>query len=120
MHKVYTNRPDHFFFYTVKMAADYCNFPIETIVVDKDTEATAEFKAKKGSGPGPKKPPAEPAKTFNAPEKADAAPAKEEPTKKKAPAKKKKAAPKKAAPKKAARRRVTAKNVVKKKAAKKA
>ena len=63
-------------------------------------------KAKKGSGPGPKKPPAEPAKTYNAPEKADAAPAKEEPTKKKAPAKKK-AAAKKAAEPKAAKKEAT-------------
>ena len=48
MHKVYVNRPDHFFFYVVKMTADYCNFPIETVFVTKETEETKEFKAKKG------------------------------------------------------------------------
>lgn len=72
-------------------------------VTEGDGSAPApKPKAKKGSGPGPKKPPAEPAKTFNAPEKADADPAKEEPTKKKASAKKKAPAKKKAAAKKAA------------------
>ena len=48
MHKVYVNRPDHFFFYNVKMTADYCNFPFETVFVDKETEETKEFKDKKG------------------------------------------------------------------------
>ncbi len=43
MHKVYVNRPDHFFFYVVKMTADYCNFPIETVFVTKETEETKEF-----------------------------------------------------------------------------
>ena len=48
MLKVYTNRPDHFFYYNVKMTADYCNYPIETVVVDEETQNTKEFKAKKG------------------------------------------------------------------------
>jgi len=48
MHKVYVNRPDHFFFYSVKMTADYCNFPFETVIVDKETEESKDFKAKKG------------------------------------------------------------------------
>jgi len=43
MHKVYVNRPDHFFFYVVKMTADYCNFPIETVFVSKETEETKEW-----------------------------------------------------------------------------
>jgi len=34
MHKVYVNRPDHFFFYSVKMTADFCNFQFETVMVD--------------------------------------------------------------------------------------
>ena len=70
-------------------------------------------KAKKGKGPGPKKPPAEPAKTFNGPEKTEAA---------ETPAPKKKAAPKKAAPKKAAAKKAAAKKKApaKKAAAKKA
>ena len=37
MHKVYVNRPDHFFYYNVKMTADFCGFPIETVVVDEET-----------------------------------------------------------------------------------
>ena len=49
MNKIYVNKPDHFFFYNVKMTADYCNFPIETIFVDKETEESKEFKAKKGA-----------------------------------------------------------------------
>lgn len=48
MHKVYVNRPDHFFFYNVKMTADYCNFPLETIFVDQATADSKEFKEKKG------------------------------------------------------------------------
>ena len=48
MHKVYVNRPDHFFFYNVKMTADYCNFQFETVFVDKETEESKDFKAKKG------------------------------------------------------------------------
>jgi elongation factor 1-beta len=47
MHKVFVNRPDHFFFYSVKMTADYCNFPMETVFVDKEMEESKEFKAKK-------------------------------------------------------------------------
>ena len=47
MHKVYVNRADHFFFYNVKMTADYCNFPFETIIVDQETQDSKEFKAKK-------------------------------------------------------------------------
>jgi len=49
MHKVYCNKPDHFYFYNVKMTADYCNFPFETVFVSKETEESKEFKAKKGS-----------------------------------------------------------------------
>ena len=49
MNKIYVNRPDHFFFYNVKMTADYCNFPIETIIVDQETQDSKEFKAKKGA-----------------------------------------------------------------------
>jgi len=45
---VYVNRPDHFFYYNVKMTADHCGFPIETVFVDKETEESKEFKAKKG------------------------------------------------------------------------
>ena len=48
MHKIYVQRPDHFFFYNVKMTADYCNFQFETVMVDKETEESKEFKAKKG------------------------------------------------------------------------
>jgi len=48
MHKVYVNRPDHFFFYTVKMTADYCNFPIETVIVDQETAESKDFKQIKG------------------------------------------------------------------------
>ena len=47
MHTVYVNKPDHFFFYNVKMTADYCNFPMETVFVNKETEESKEFKAKK-------------------------------------------------------------------------
>ena len=48
MHKVYVNRPDHFFFYNVKMTADLCMFPFETVMVDEETQNSKEFKAKKG------------------------------------------------------------------------
>jgi glutathione S-transferase/translation elongation factor EF-1beta len=48
MHRVYVNRPDHFFFYNVKMTADFCNFPFETVLVDEETANSKDFKAKKG------------------------------------------------------------------------
>lgn len=48
MHRVYVNRPDHFFFYNVKMTADFCNFPFETVMVDEETANSKDFKAKKG------------------------------------------------------------------------
>ena len=48
MHKVYVGWIDHFFYYNVKMTADYCNFPIETVVVDEEAQKTKEWKEKKG------------------------------------------------------------------------
>ena len=48
MHKVYVNRPDHYFYYNVKMTADYCNFPIETIVLDEEAQKAKDWKDKKG------------------------------------------------------------------------
>ena len=53
MHTVYTNRPDHFFFYNVKMTADYCNFPMKVVVVDQETQDSKDFKAKKAHGKFP-------------------------------------------------------------------
>ena len=53
MHKVYVNRPDPFFFYNVKMTADYCNFPFETVLVNEEMAASADFKAKKAHGQFP-------------------------------------------------------------------
>ena len=44
MHKVYVNRPDHFFYYNVKMTADYCNFPLETVICDEEKCASKDFK----------------------------------------------------------------------------
>jgi glutathione S-transferase len=48
--KVYVQRPDHFFYYIVKMTADYCNFPIETVIVDAAMAEDAAFKTKKAHG----------------------------------------------------------------------
>ena len=48
MHKVYVNKVDFCFFYNVKITADICNFPIETIVVDAETQKTKEWKEKMG------------------------------------------------------------------------
>jgi glutathione S-transferase len=53
MMKVYVQRPDQFFYYTVKMTADYCSVPIETVFVDSALAENADFKAKKGSGKFP-------------------------------------------------------------------
>ena len=48
MNKVYVQRPDHIFFYTVKMSADFCNFPFETVLVSEEQQADKAFKTKKG------------------------------------------------------------------------
>jgi glutathione S-transferase/translation elongation factor EF-1beta len=53
MMKVYTNRLDHFFYYNVKMTADYVGVPLQTVVVDEAMAGSAEFKAKKAHGQFP-------------------------------------------------------------------
>merc|ERR1719223_1303089 len=50
---VYTNRLDHFFYYNVKMTADYVGVPLQTVVVDEAMAGSAEFKAKKAHGQFP-------------------------------------------------------------------
>jgi len=53
MFKVYVNGPAHFFFYTVKMTADYSNFPIQVVIVDEAMAADKDFIAKKAHGKFP-------------------------------------------------------------------
>ena len=53
MMKVYVQRPDQFFYYTVKMTADYCNFPVQTVLVDSAMAADKDFIAKKAHGSFP-------------------------------------------------------------------
>ena len=48
--KVYVQRLDHFFYYNVKMTADYCGVPVQTVLVDAAMAEDAAFKAKKGTG----------------------------------------------------------------------
>ena len=50
MLKLYTNSPAHFFYYTPKMTADYCGYPVQVVVVTPEQAETKEFKDKKGSG----------------------------------------------------------------------
>ena len=51
--KVYVQRPDQFFYYTVKMTADYCGCPVKVEIVDAEREKSKEIKDKKGSGSYP-------------------------------------------------------------------
>lgn len=53
MYKVYVNGPAHFFFYNVKMTADYSNFPIQVVIVDEAMAADKDFQAKKSTGQFP-------------------------------------------------------------------
>merc|ERR1712032_1365634 len=48
MYKLYTNSPAHFFFYTPKMTADYCGFPVQVVVTTAE-----DVKAKKGGAKFP-------------------------------------------------------------------
>ena len=53
MLKLYTNSPAHFFFYTPKMTADYCGYPVQVVVVTPEQADTKEFKDKKAHGKFP-------------------------------------------------------------------
>lgn len=53
MMKVYVQRPDQFFYYTVKMTADFCNSPIQTVLVDETMAQDKAFQAKKAHGSFP-------------------------------------------------------------------
>ena len=53
MLKLYTNSPAHFFYYTPKMTADYCGYPVQVVVVTPEQADTKEFKDKKGAGKFP-------------------------------------------------------------------
>lgn len=48
MMKLYTNGPGHFYYYNVKMTADYCSYPVEVVIVTSDMAATEKIKDKKG------------------------------------------------------------------------
>ena len=48
MLKLYTNNPSNFFYYSPKMTADYCGYPVQVVVVDPEMEKTKEMKDKKG------------------------------------------------------------------------
>lgn len=50
MLKLYTNSPAHFFYYTPKMTADYCGYPVQVVVVSPEQAESKEIKDKKGSG----------------------------------------------------------------------
>ncbi len=51
--KLYTNRPDHFFFFTAKIVAEMTGAPVESVVVSQEVQDSAEFKAKKAHGKFP-------------------------------------------------------------------
>ena len=53
MMKIYVQRPDNYMYYTVKMAADYCQVPAQTVFVDSAMAEDPAFKAKKGTGSFP-------------------------------------------------------------------
>ena len=38
MLKLYTPSPAQFFFYTPKMTADYCGYPIQVVIADKEMQ----------------------------------------------------------------------------------
>ena len=51
--KIYTSGPGHFYYYNVKMTADYCNYPVQVVIVDEEMAKTKEIKDKKGTGKYP-------------------------------------------------------------------
>ena len=53
MTKLYTNRLDHFFFYTPRITAAFVNANVEVVVVNQEQQDSADFKAKKAHGKFP-------------------------------------------------------------------
>lgn len=53
MTKLYTNRLDHFFFYTPAITAAIVGAKVEVVVVSQEQQDSAEFKAKKAQGKFP-------------------------------------------------------------------
>jgi hypothetical protein len=53
MTKLYTNRLDHFFFYTPRITAAFVGANVETVVVSQEQQDSADFKAKKAHGKFP-------------------------------------------------------------------
>ena len=53
MTKLYTNRLDHFFFYTPRITAAFVGANVEVVVVSQEQQESAEFKAKKAHGKFP-------------------------------------------------------------------
>lgn len=51
--KLYTNRLDHFFFYTPRITAAFVGAKVEVVVVNQEQQDSAEFKAKKAHGKFP-------------------------------------------------------------------
>jgi len=51
--KIYTNKPDHFFYFTAQILVNLTSAPVTTVVVSQDLLNSAEFKAKKKHGKFP-------------------------------------------------------------------
>lgn len=53
MTKLYTNRLDHWFYFTPRITAAFVGSNIEVVVASEEQQASAEFKAKKAHGKFP-------------------------------------------------------------------